>query len=785
MRNRVAAGASGVVADFNDNSWASGAAELGYNEGDEATVVSYGPSSSNKYITTYFRHTFDVPDSSLYTGLTVKLVRDDGAAVYLNGTEIVRSNLAAGAGYNTIATSGVSGGDESTFFEFSSIDANLLADGNNVLAVEVHQAAASSSDLSFNLELVGQSITGGVGTATDHLVRVTGLEANTKYYYKVGMEGSNDVLAGGDANHYFETSPEFGSTDPIRLWVIGDPGTASSSYGSACLQCQLDVRNAYTEYCADAGNGPARKADLVLIPGDVAYNDGTDAQYQESIFDVYPDQLRDTIFYTVQGNHDKPQNAYFDVWDMPTQAVGSGADSGTEYYYSFDYGNIHFVMLNSETDGLWDVDTSAMYTWLANDLANNSRQWTIAMYHHASYSRAGYNSDTETTMKTMREEVNPILEAAGVDLVFGGHSHAFERSYFINGHYGVASTFDSGTHVVQSGDGKEDGNGAYTKSGARVPNSGTVYVVTGNAGWTTGATGNFDHPANYFGEAQLGSVIVEVNDTRMDVKLLRELSPYQIDDYFTITHAVAGNDANAPTPDPMTWSSVPAATGTDTIAMTATTATDDQAGVQYFFDCVTDGNFDSSWQASASYTASSLSENTSYTFKTKARDTSSNNNETSWSTTASDTTDGAGPLAFLDDFETGSFTAGGWTTQNGDAKVNNKAEYEQTYGVEMKKATWFEKAQSTAGYDNIHVKYYRKTIDMDQDEYLYVEWYTTTSGWTNLETTQATSWGSQQDKTCAAGADDNSSFKVRFRTNADNKSDKAYVDYVEITGDAL
>ena len=94
-----------------------------------------------------------------------------------------------------------------------------------------------------------------------------------------------------------------------------------------------------------------------------------------------------------------------------------------------------------------------------------------------------------------------------------------------------------------------------------------------------------------------------------------------------------------------------------------------------------------------------------------------------------------------------------------------------------------EKALDTTGFTTIHVKYYRKTKSLDQGEYLYVEWHDG-SQWHELESTQDTSWGSQQDKTCGAGANNNANFKVRFRINADKTGEYAYVDDVEVTGTA-
>jgi len=140
--------------NFNDSAWLAGAAQLGYGDGDEVTVVGYGPDAANKYITTYFRRSFFVPDRSVYTNLILRVLRDDGAAVYLNGVEVFRSNLAAGATGSTPATLAVSGSEEASFFP-TNVNPALLLNGTNLLAVEIHQSSGGSSDISFDLELTG------------------------------------------------------------------------------------------------------------------------------------------------------------------------------------------------------------------------------------------------------------------------------------------------------------------------------------------------------------------------------------------------------------------------------------------------------------------------------------------------------------------------------------------------------------------------------------------------------------------------------------------------------
>jgi hypothetical protein len=136
---------------FADTAWKQGNAQLGYGDGDESTVVSFGPNANQKYVTTYFRRQFTVDPSTLAT-VTLQLKRDDGAVVYLNGTEIVRSNMATGTiSSTTLATD--AGSTEDQFFSYT-VPTSVLVNGSNTLAVEVHQASATSSDVSFDLSLV-------------------------------------------------------------------------------------------------------------------------------------------------------------------------------------------------------------------------------------------------------------------------------------------------------------------------------------------------------------------------------------------------------------------------------------------------------------------------------------------------------------------------------------------------------------------------------------------------------------------------------------------------------
>jgi hypothetical protein len=367
---------------------------------------------------------------------------------------------------------------------------------------------------------------------TEHIVALEGLAPATQYHYSVGSP--DKTLAGGDSGTHFVTSPLPGTRKPIRMWVIGDAGTASTK-GNEGLQAA--VRDAYYKYTAD------RPTDLWLMLGDNAYSSGTDAQYQVAVFDMYKDILKKSVVWPTLGNHDAGSAAsitqsgvYYDTFTLPTLGQAGGLMSGTEAYYSFDFGNIHYVCLDSmATDRSVD---GVMLTWLRNDLASTKQDWIISFWHHPPYTKGSHDSNTEKNCVEMRTNALPILEAGGVDLVLTGHSHSYERSYLIDGHYGTQDTLTA-KMKRDAGDGKPDGKGVYHKATlGQGAHEGAVYVVAGSAGKVSNkneksaARGYLDHPAMCVSLARLGSMVLDVNGNRLDAILLSEKGERL--DYFSI-----------------------------------------------------------------------------------------------------------------------------------------------------------------------------------------------------------------------------------------------------------
>ena len=343
----------------------------------------------------------------------------------------------------------------------------------------------------------------------EHRVELSGLAPETSYYYAVGSSAGR--LAGGDAGHRWRTAPASGAARPLRLWAIGDSGEASAG--------QAAVRDAYLADAAGAAT------DVWLMLGDNAYDAGTDAQYTERLFVPYAELLRDTCLWPAFGNHDGLSSdsstlagPYYDAFSLPRFGQAGGLASATEAYYAFEWGAVHFVVLDSSESSL--AAGSAPLVWLEADLAANRRPWTVVALHHPPYTKGSHDSDDAADsggrMTAARANVLPILEAHGVDLVLSGHSHSYERSVLLDGHYGVSTTLDPSTMVLDGGDGDPAGDGAYVKAGGG--HGGAVYVVAGSAAKVGG--GALDHPAMAAGMASLGSLVLELDGDRWTGRFL-------------------------------------------------------------------------------------------------------------------------------------------------------------------------------------------------------------------------------------------------------------------------
>jgi hypothetical protein len=171
-----------------------------------------------------------------------------------------------------------------------------------------------------------------------------------------------------------------------------------------------------------------------------------------------------------------------------------------------------------------------MYNWLCDDLAATSQDWIITFWHHPPYTKGSHDSDLEAQLVEIRERFNPVIEAYGTDVNLTGHSHSYERSILLDGHYGDSSSYVEATHAVDAGNGDPDGDGAYEKPFGTVPNQGAVYSVVGSSSKNTG--GLTQHVVMAYWENFEGSLVIDINGRRLDGYFITRNG--DVNDHFTI-----------------------------------------------------------------------------------------------------------------------------------------------------------------------------------------------------------------------------------------------------------
>jgi len=522
--------------EFNDGTWGTATSPLGYGE-----RYLNKPHLKKGQLNYYLRHQFTVKDSTAIPSLIMRARYDDAFVVYLNGTELTRTHPLDGSSVRD---------HEAKEFETFALPATALRNGVNILAVRLVNRERNSSDIVWDANLLAGDSSVAVSKASDpkpraqaaathsivrgpylqnttqeeitvrwrtnhptcgridywmpdseerffmqepvptteHSVRLNGLESGSTYRYKI---------TGTDPSYEFRTLPSAHKAVSTRIWIIGDSGTGNNN-----------ARAVYN-----------------------AYGQGTDQQFQNAVFNIYNPLLHSTCLWPAVGNHetywanqdDNPltnnqADPYLAIFDMPSQGEAGGVPSGSELYYSFDYGRTHFICLDSQVSDR--SQGGPMHDWLKGDLAQVSDKdydWVIAYWHHSPYTHGTHDSDKEQQHFDMRENFLPMLEAHGVDLTFGGHSHTYERSILMHGHYGTSDTYDPALHALDAGNGRPAGDGSY-RQGAH-QKCGTIHTVAGSSG----KVGPFraDHlPFMVENLSLLASVVVDIEGRSLHVTTL-------------------------------------------------------------------------------------------------------------------------------------------------------------------------------------------------------------------------------------------------------------------------
>ena len=405
------------------------------------------------------------------------------------------------------------------------------------IIIKWQTSSATNTKVNYGTSLaaISQSTIDAV-SSTNHEIKITGLQPYTKYYYTIGTTTSTLVTSASDL--FFRTMPNYGQKGDYRFWVIGDAGTGGNS--------QRDVRTSFINYNNN------RNIDGWLWLGDNAYESGFNSEYQSNVFsnNTFESVLKNTVVWPAAGNHDYNQNlpfspspAYFNIFSLPSNGECGGVPSGSEKFYSYNYGNIHFIVLESFDENRSSSGTMA--TWLQSDLNANTQPWVIAYWHHPPYTKGSHNSDNSNFLDgelvDMRQNIIPILEAKGVDLILNGHSHVYERSYLLDGHYGYSSSLTPAMKLDNTS-GSYPASCAYHKQTQTTSShKGTVYVVCGCSGKNDSSPASgWPHPAMYsYTNTLYGSMAIDIKDNKLQGKFVT--STGSVFDSFTIIKNAGGS----------------------------------------------------------------------------------------------------------------------------------------------------------------------------------------------------------------------------------------------------
>lgn len=286
-------------------------------------------------------------------------------------------------------------------------------------------------------EAFATSRTGESADFVAHDATLSGLEADRYYCYEV-LDGTT-VLGTGLSLHTAWVSPH-----ALTILAFGDSGDGSTR--------QRNLRDRML----------SEDFDIFLHLGDMAYNDGTFTEFEQNVFGIYQDFLHEVPTFPTIGNHEYHTSSgqpYVDVYYLFEQAL---RPAHQERYYSFDYGDVHLVALDSNPEMLATVGsaTDDMVDWLRDDLARSTARWKIAFMHHPAWSSGEHGSNT-----SVQSRIVPALEEGGVDLVLAGHDHDYERTQPMLGDMVAAADARAITYVVAGAGGaslRAAGGGAFT-----------------------------------------------------------------------------------------------------------------------------------------------------------------------------------------------------------------------------------------------------------------------------------------------------------------------------------
>jgi len=297
---------------------------------------------------------------------------------------------------------------------------------------------------------------------TLHEVRVTGLSLDALYHYQVTSVAGTSISS---ADNTFQTA--VATSTPFRFVAYGDTRTDAVSHAA--------VVNAII----------ASNSRFVLHNGDFVDSGSKDNYWVSAWFTPAAPLIADVVVFPALGNHEGNATLYYNYFDPP-----DGGGDYNERWYSFNYGNAHFTVLDTEAPY---TPGNAQYTWLVSDLQNATSEWKFVMHHRPPYS-SGEHGGTESP--DLATYLVPLYEQYHVDMVFNGHDHDYERSQ----------------------------------------KSGIYYIVAGGGGAPLRAVNLTANPYQQYAESVLHHCTVDINGTSATLRAVRNDS--SVLDTVTMTHTV-------------------------------------------------------------------------------------------------------------------------------------------------------------------------------------------------------------------------------------------------------
>ncbi|KGL41305.1 LPXTG cell wall anchor domain-containing protein [Listeria sp. SHR_NRA_18] len=471
---------------FDDTAWKSGKGALGYNPKNADikinTTISYGTDEDKKYPVSFFRKNFEVKGSDKYLRANLALKADDSAVVYMNGKEVKRVRLADGA-INFVDYSGQQSSD-AVEYEGIKLGAIPLVEGTNTIAVAVFQQKGTSSDVTFDAELTGFVTPDEVVADADYTpskIAVTffgntqtqkGVTWHTKsdagsdlQYVKAvgtgvpsfagaqtvtGKSEANDAAIGGFSHQVAAKYLDSGTTYWYRVgdktrdkWSEPAKFTTQKRNTKAFdflyvtdSQGSSEEEYSWTDATLNKGFAMYPNAEFILQTGDLVNTSSSPAEWGW-LFGTSQKLLSNTTIAAATGNHDAFNNSFRQHFYYDHPANANNLNKGV--YYSFDYGPAHFMMLNTNDQDSRALDPTQL-AWLKEDAKKaraDGAKWLVVAFHKGIYTVASHMTDTEIV--TLRDQLAPVFDELGIDIVLQGHDHSYFRSQQMDGKMPIAT----------------------------------------------------------------------------------------------------------------------------------------------------------------------------------------------------------------------------------------------------------------------------------------------------------------------------------------------------------